>query len=55
MTSLRRSPRIRASGATTLRAIGEALEARGIPTARGGARWAQIQVSRVLAKIDAAA
>lgn len=39
---------IRASGATTLRAIADVLNERGIPTARGG-RWSAAQVSRVTA------
>ena len=37
---------IRAGGATTLRAIADTLNDRGIPTARGG-RWSAAQVSRV--------
>ena len=37
---------IRAGGATTLRAVADALNDRGIPTARGG-RWSAAQVSRV--------
>jgi DNA invertase Pin-like site-specific DNA recombinase len=38
---------IQASGATSLRAIARALEARGVPTARGG-RWTPVQVSNLL-------
>jgi len=38
---------LRASGATSLRAIAEGLNARGIPTARGG-QWSAVQVDRVL-------
>jgi hypothetical protein len=37
---------IRAGGATTLRAVADALNDRGIPTAMGG-RWSAAQVSRV--------
>lgn len=37
---------IRAGGATTLRAIADVLNERGIPTARGG-QWSAAQVSRV--------
>lgn len=40
---------IRSSGATTLQAIADTLNARGIPTARGGT-WAPVQVSRVVAR-----
>jgi DNA invertase Pin-like site-specific DNA recombinase len=38
---------IRRSGATTLRAIAEALNARGVPTPRGG-RWHAMSVRNVL-------
>ena len=38
---------IRASGATTLQAIADALNAKGVPTARGG-RWRRTQVSRIV-------
>lgn len=38
---------IKAGGATTLRAIADELNARGIPTARGGT-WAPVQVSRII-------
>ncbi len=44
---------IRASGATTLQATADALNARGVPTARGGS-WSAVQVSRVLARVGAA-
>lgn len=37
---------IRAAGASSLRAVADALNARGIPTARGGT-WTAVQVSRV--------
>jgi Recombinase len=37
----------RASGITSLRAIAKALNARGIPTARGGV-WTPVQVTNVL-------
>src|SRR5262245_55556762 len=40
---------IQASGATSLRAIADALNARGIPTARGG-RWQAQTVSNALAR-----
>ena len=40
---------IRAENITTLQGIADALNARGIPTARGG-RWQPVQVSRVLAR-----
>ncbi|CAO4172288.1 recombinase family protein [Methylorubrum extorquens] len=40
---------IRAAGATSLRQVADALNARGIPTARGG-RWSAVQVQRVLAR-----
>ena len=40
---------IRSSGATTLRAIAEALNARGVPTPRGG-RWHATSVRNVLAR-----
>jgi len=39
---------VQASGVMTLQAIAVALNARGIPTARGGS-WSAVQVSRVLA------
>jgi DNA invertase Pin-like site-specific DNA recombinase len=40
---------IRKSGATTLRAVAEALNARGIPTPRGG-RWHAMSVRNALAR-----
>ena len=40
---------VQRAGAKTLRAIAEALNARGVPTARGG-RWAAMTVSNVLAR-----
>ena len=40
---------VQRAGAEPLRAIAEALNARGIPTARGG-RWAAMTVSNVLAR-----
>ena len=40
---------IRRSGATTLRAIAEALNARGVPTPRGG-RWHAMSVRNLLAR-----
>jgi DNA invertase Pin-like site-specific DNA recombinase len=40
---------IRRSGATTLRALAEALNARGVPTPRGG-RWHAMSVRNVLAR-----
>lgn len=41
---------VQAAGATTLSAIATALNARGVPTARGGS-WSAAQVQRVLARI----
>jgi hypothetical protein len=38
---------IRASGATSLQAVADGLNARGIPAARGG-KWGRVQVQRVL-------
>jgi Recombinase len=43
---------LRASGATSLRAIAEGLNARGIRTARGAGRWSAVQVQRVLSRIE---
>jgi DNA invertase Pin-like site-specific DNA recombinase len=40
---------IRKSGASTLRAIAEALNARGVPTPRGG-RWYAMSVRNVMAR-----
>lgn len=42
---------IRVAGATTLQAIADALNARGIPTARGGT-WAPVQVRRILGQVS---
>jgi DNA invertase Pin-like site-specific DNA recombinase len=39
----------RKAGATSLAQIGEALEARGVRTPRGGTHWAPAQVARILA------
>ena len=36
------------AGAVTLQQIGQALEARGVRTPRGGTRWAPAQVARVM-------
>lgn len=44
---------LREGGATTLTAIAAGLNARGIPTARGGS-WAPVQVARVLERLGAA-
>lgn len=41
---------IRAAGASSLRQVAEALNARGIPTARGG-RWSAVQVQRAEARV----
>jgi hypothetical protein len=43
--------RIQESGAESLRAIAAALNAEGIPTARGQSEWSAVQVSRVLARL----
>lgn len=40
------------AGATSLREIAEALEARGVRTARGGRNWSPSQVSRVMAQAE---
>jgi DNA invertase Pin-like site-specific DNA recombinase len=42
---------IQAAGATSLRAIADSLNAKGIPTARGGSDWTATQVGRVLQRI----
>ncbi|EHP92852.1 recombinase family protein [Methylorubrum extorquens] len=42
---------IRAAGAKSLRHVADALNERGIPTAKGG-RWSATQVSRVEARVD---
>jgi DNA invertase Pin-like site-specific DNA recombinase len=44
---------LRAAGITSLGRIAKELTSRGIPTARGGAVWQEVQVSRVLSKINA--
>jgi DNA invertase Pin-like site-specific DNA recombinase len=43
---------IKKSGAQTLRDIAAALEARGVPTPRGGSEWYPSQVSNLLKRID---
>ena len=42
---------LQAAGKTSLRAIAEGLNERGIPTARGG-EWSAVQVMRVLERLD---
>ncbi len=42
--------RLQAEGATTLRVIAAGLNAKGIPTARGGT-WSAVQVMRVLQRL----
>jgi hypothetical protein len=44
---------LRATGATSLRAIAAALNRRGIPTATGRGEWSGKQVGRVLARLPA--
>jgi DNA invertase Pin-like site-specific DNA recombinase len=44
---------IRECGVTSLNGIADALTSKGIPTARGGAVWSAVQVSRVLASATA--
>ena len=41
---------LRAEGATSLRDIADGLNARRIPTARGGGEWTAVQVKRVLSR-----
>jgi hypothetical protein len=41
----------RAAGVTSLKGIARALNARGVPTARGKGRWAIPQVRRMLARL----
>jgi DNA invertase Pin-like site-specific DNA recombinase len=41
---------LQASGATSLRAIADGLNKRGIPTAAGKGNWSATQVARVLAR-----
>jgi len=43
---------LRAAGAKSLREIAAGLNARGIPTARGG-KWTAVQVQRVLNRLGA--
>jgi DNA invertase Pin-like site-specific DNA recombinase len=43
---------IKAGGATSLRAIARALDARGVPTARGGS-WTPVQVSAIVQRTEA--
>src|SRR5260370_27914862 len=42
---------LQAAGATALRAIAAGLNARRIPTARGGGTWSAVQVARILERI----
>jgi DNA invertase Pin-like site-specific DNA recombinase len=42
---------LQAAGATSLRAIADGLNDRGIPTAKGG-QWSAVQVMRVLERLD---
>jgi hypothetical protein len=44
---------LRAAGITSLTGITEALNERGIPTARGSGRWYHPQVGRLLARLQA--
>ena len=46
---------LRRAGLTSLGAIARELTARHIPTARGGAKWAEVQVARVLSRLDSVA
>jgi hypothetical protein len=39
---------LRATGATSLRAIATGLNEKGIPTSRGSGEWSAVQVARVL-------
>jgi hypothetical protein len=41
---------LQAAGATSLNAIADGLNERGIPTARGAGKWSATQVMRVLAR-----
>jgi DNA invertase Pin-like site-specific DNA recombinase len=43
---------LRRAGITTLGGIARELTARRIPTARGGKKWAEVQVARVLSKLN---
>jgi DNA invertase Pin-like site-specific DNA recombinase len=42
---------LQAAGATSLRAIADGLNAKGIPTARGDGQWSAVQVMRVLDRL----
>ena len=42
---------VAAEGHTSLQGLARALTARGVPTARGGARWSAVQVARALAQL----
>jgi DNA invertase Pin-like site-specific DNA recombinase len=42
---------LRAAGASSLRALAEGLNAKGIPTARGNGEWSAVQVQRVLERL----
>jgi Recombinase len=42
---------LQAAGLESLGALARGLTERGIPTARGGARWTPVQVSRALALV----
>lgn len=44
---------LRKEGVTSLGGLARALTERGIPTARGGAQWTAVQVSRVLSALGA--
>lgn len=44
---------LRAAGITSLTGLAAALTSRGIPTSRGKARWAPVQVARVLERLAA--
>lgn len=43
---------LRSCGVVTLAEIANELTARGIPAARGGAKWSPTQVSRIIARLD---
>jgi hypothetical protein len=42
---------LQTAGVTSLRAIADAMNERGIPTANGQGKWQAMQVSRVLARL----
>jgi len=44
---------LQATGVTSLGGLARELTERGIPTARGGAPWSPVQVSRILARLPA--